>query len=206
VVYTPTNWVDGATPLNRTNMKNIEDELALLDSRVAPVPPPTTASTPPGSPVDGQLWLFPVDAANGVIWQFRFNAGSASAYKWEFVGGPPLYARFDTSQGFSANTWTAGAPQLTIPRNGDFYVSAYAQFGCTNASQLYLGLALGATNPYGIYAPSICGIGGQHSIAFSDQLLTGLTSGVLLQHSYFSNAAGTSATYRIMSLLPARAS
>ena len=31
MTYTPTNWVDGATPLNRANMMKIENELALLD-------------------------------------------------------------------------------------------------------------------------------------------------------------------------------
>ncbi|HSV08586.1 MAG TPA: hypothetical protein VLI07_18865 [Candidatus Binatus sp.] len=31
--YAPTNWVDGATPVNRATMKNIEDELVLLDGR-----------------------------------------------------------------------------------------------------------------------------------------------------------------------------
>jgi hypothetical protein len=125
MTYTPTNWVDGSTPLNRANMMKIENELAALD----PLAPGAPSATPPGSPVDGQFWLLPADATNGVQWMFRYNAGSASAYKWEFVGGAPLSHEVAGDESTTSATYvdlgTLG-PTVTVPRAGDFMVA----FGC----------------------------------------------------------------------------
>lgn len=122
MTYTPTNWIDGSTPLNRTNMMKIENELAALD----PLAPGAPSATPPGSPVDGQFWLLPADAANGVNWLFRYNAGSASAYKWEFAGGPEavvLGGALDTTT-TAYPTFVLGThtPVFTLPRAGDYIV------------------------------------------------------------------------------------
>jgi hypothetical protein len=44
----------------------------------------------PASPSDGQEVFYAADATNNVIWNLRYRSGSASTYKWEFVGGDPL--------------------------------------------------------------------------------------------------------------------
>lgn len=48
----------------------------------------TQVTALPGSPFDGQLIVF-VDSTSAptYIWQLRYNANSASSYKWEFIGG-----------------------------------------------------------------------------------------------------------------------
>jgi len=76
------------------------------------------SSGPPASPQDGDIWMATAVDANGTVWQFRYNAGSASAYKWEFIGGPPVvlsataalqssasstYQELDTSLRFTAS-------------------------------------------------------------------------------------------------------
>src|SRR5262245_9498436 len=81
-------------------------------------------TTPPASPADGDEWILPADATNGVMWQFRYRAASASAYKWEFIGGPPLVIYIVTTE----TTTTTGAwvdlttvgPAFTAPRGGDY--------------------------------------------------------------------------------------
>lgn len=81
----------------------------------------------PGSPVDGQEIYYAADAANGVLWRLRYNAGSASAYKWEFLGGPPLSASITTSEtapvGAFGNMATVG-PTVSVPAGigGDYDV------------------------------------------------------------------------------------
>lgn len=47
-------------------------------------------TTLPASPVDGQEAILVDSITNPTYqWRFRYNAGSSSAYKWEFVGGAP---------------------------------------------------------------------------------------------------------------------
>ena len=68
-------------------------------SRVSPIPPSVAAgsfsavyygTTFPVSPADGQEAILVDSVTNpSYQWRFRYNAGSSSPYKWEFVGGPP---------------------------------------------------------------------------------------------------------------------
>jgi len=99
---------------------------------IAPPPTVTYGTTPPGSPADGDIWYFPADATGGVIWMFRYRAASASTYKWELVGGPPVTLSWVGAPTI-INTMTqvgatgvyypniAGAV-LTAPRAGDYLI------------------------------------------------------------------------------------
>lgn len=83
------------------------------------------ASGPPGSPVDGDIWTATAVDANGTNWQFRYNAGSASSFKWEFIGGPPVRVRVSTME-TTTNTGdvplaTAG-PTYSVVRQGDYWI------------------------------------------------------------------------------------
>jgi len=77
----------------------------------------------PGAPTDGQEVFFAADAANGVIWHLRYRAGSVSAYKWEFLGGPPLVSTIDTDESTAAvilQDLTTVGPSVTVPLAGDY--------------------------------------------------------------------------------------
>lgn len=52
----------------------------------------TLVTSLPSSPVDGQIIDYVADSTNGVVWRFRYRAASASAYKWEFIGGAANYS------------------------------------------------------------------------------------------------------------------
>jgi hypothetical protein len=61
-----------------------------------------------------------------VQWELVYRAASASAYKWEFVGGPPLYNGVDTQESTASVAFVALAtpgPSPTVPRAGDYMVS-----------------------------------------------------------------------------------
>ena len=94
----------------------------------AGTPAPTVAygTSLPGSPTDGlEAILVDSTTAAKYAWRFRYNGGSTSTYKWEFVGGPPL-----TSTGGSivlAETQTdpidvTGGPSVDAPRAGIYSV------------------------------------------------------------------------------------
>lgn len=56
-----------------------------------------------------------VQAEVGVNWRFRLNAGSASAYKWEFEGGPALWAEHQNdSAGVTSTTYVQTTPVVAV--------------------------------------------------------------------------------------------
>lgn len=103
------------------------------------------ASGPPGSPSDGDIWIATsVNGTTGVVWQFRYNAGSASAYKWEFIGGPPASAQDATRthrQVGSNNAWLAvpGIGTIVTARAGDYYYTESCWIGGSLNSQTFGG-------------------------------------------------------------------
>jgi hypothetical protein len=64
----------------------------------------TLVTSLPSSPVDGQVIDYVADATNGVVWRFRYRSASASAYKWEFIGGGNLDSYVAAQQSTSATT------------------------------------------------------------------------------------------------------
>jgi hypothetical protein len=91
----------------------------------------------PASPFDGQLINYQASAALGVVWQFRYRAGSASTYKWEFVGGSPLSSEVATAEATISTAYvdlaTVG-PSITVPRAGDFIFDGFVAVSNASAS------------------------------------------------------------------------
>src|SRR4029077_1979087 len=87
--------------------------------------PPGTAygTTLPASPTDGQEAVLVDSVTNPTYqWRFRYNAGSSSAYKWEFVGGPQII-----SFGTAANLG------IVVPRAGDYLWDWWVNGNATGA-------------------------------------------------------------------------
>jgi len=109
-------------------------------------------TTLPSSPVDGQEAIL-VDSLTSPTyqWRFRYNAGSTSPYKWEFIGGAPAYHEVATGEAITAaggwvNLATNG-PLITVPRAGD-YLAEYSVMSYNangSAITMYAGIALGDT-------------------------------------------------------------
>lgn len=89
------------------------------------------------SPTDGQEVYLQVDSANGINWHLRYNAGSASSYKWEVVGSAnPLVST--GSGGSGLDTWAATSIAVTAPRAGEYDVEAgYYSVGVYQSMTLY---------------------------------------------------------------------
>jgi len=108
----------------------------------------------PVSPVDGQEAIL-VDSltAPTYSWRFRYNAGSSSAYKWEFVGGAPLHAEIFADETFTAtSTWadTTG-PRITLPRAGDYHAIGGCHMSSSVSDLLIMALFSGTAAQLGGY-------------------------------------------------------
>jgi hypothetical protein len=111
---------------------------------------PTTTTTLPASARDDQVIYVPVDLTKGIVWQFRYRFGSGSAYKWEFIGGPPLFAEVAADETTASTAYaalTTAGPSLTVPFGGDYRV----EIGCETyttaglAGQALMSYDIGAT-------------------------------------------------------------
>lgn len=107
---------------------------------------PVYTSLPPGE--DGQVINFLASAANGVVWRLRYNAQSASAFRWEFIGGVGLRHEIGTTEATASTTFvdlaTVG-PTLTMALAG-VYRATYSATGYTDTA-----------NGYAIQAPNFGG-------------------------------------------------
>lgn len=120
--YTPQTWTDGVSSASAARMLNLENGI-----REASMGRSTTF---PSSPIDGDIHIYPADTTNGIMWHFMYNSGSASAHKWEFIGGSALSAEVETSEGTTSTTFvdlTTAGPSITVPKAGDYYVVMQAR-------------------------------------------------------------------------------
>jgi hypothetical protein len=171
---------------------------------------PARVTSLPGSPVDAQEVYYVADATNGVIWHLRYNAGSASAYKWEFVGGPNLYAEVQTGEGTASATFadlaTVG-PSITVPLAGDYLVSIGVRINATTAA-VYgrMSFAVGGTAAAvndSAEATSINGTSGLYDYmsAFQTTRKLAVAAAAAIVAKY--NAGGATATFQNRRLLVA---
>ena len=176
-----------------------------LADRIETVLGVAPAATFPGSPTNGQIAY--LQAATGVIWQFRYNSGSASAYKWEFTGGPPLISPELASSGaFSSTTYIGTNPTLTLPRPGDYLIDHGCSFDAGAAATfMAMSYSIGATTAVDAdwveYQPST---GGGRSFGFRRKRKDGLTAVALV--GKFRNAGTSEFKNCYISAIPIRCS
>lgn len=106
-----------------TDPVNVATDMQTMATRLDNIATPKYVTALPGSPADGDEIFYQADATAGVIWHLRYRSGSASTYKWEYVGGPPLSAEVQTKETSASTSYTDLAtvgPSLTIPLAGDY--------------------------------------------------------------------------------------
>jgi hypothetical protein len=73
------------------------------------------------SPSDGDEVIVEISASLGIKWHLIYNSASGSAYKWEYVGGPPLFSENLSVGIISSSSYSdIGGPSISIPRDGDY--------------------------------------------------------------------------------------
>lgn len=198
------------------NVPNSDGQMILAIStaqRIGVAMPPQFVTTLPTSPIDGTEVYYQADATNGVIWHLRYRAASASAYKWEFVGGGDLSASVVTDQSLAAGSgWqdlaTVG-PSITAPLAGDYaYAARIDGYYSLDQKQSAFAVQVGSTTPTNLdsfyltaaaatSASTISGVGKVTSVA----------SGAAIKLIYSRDSTGTgNFRWRFLSITPIRVS
>jgi hypothetical protein len=169
----------------------------------------TYGTTPPASPNDGDLWILPADATNGVMWQFRYRAASASTYKWEFVGGAPAHPMVATAENTTSTLYadlaTVG-PSFTLPRNGDYIIEIGAQVAGNVALRAGISYSIGGTAASTAdEASTVTSAGAAELRTQRSQRKDGLTA-VAIVMKYYVNANTGTFSNRFMKVTPVRVS
>lgn len=114
-----------ATSATIFDLSTIEFDTDTVSSYSAGIIGPPRVTALPANPVDGQECYFVADATAGVVWHLRYNAASASPYKWEFVGGSEMRDEIVTAAGentssTSYTTLTTPGPSIAVPLAGEY--------------------------------------------------------------------------------------
>lgn len=128
-------------------IRQLQGEVAQILLPDAPV------TSLPATPFDGQEVSFQnaAMATNGVIWRLRYRAASASVYKWECVGGPPLVSVVNAAESLAnATTSDLGTlgPDLTAPLAGEYLVAwgARIQLAAAGIAEGWMVLTIGGAS------------------------------------------------------------
>ena len=164
----------------------------------------------PSSPVDQQSFYYIADATNGIVWHLRYRSASSSAYKWEYVGGPPLSAEITGEQTTTSTSYTdlgTVGPSVTLPLGGDYLVTIAARMNNVTANQsAIMSYAIGASTA--LDADSITQLmngsaNGPLPYNFRERRKTGL-SAVTLTMKYRSTTSTAGFQDRFIKALPIR--
>lgn len=167
----------------------------------------------PGSPVNGQEYTLVDSLTNpSYQWRFRYNAGSSSAYKWEFVGGAEWYGETTgtdtTTSGTAANL--INDLTFTLPRAGDWLIEVDAVASNTvadgqcfySAGDAAVAASTVINGAFG-QSPSA----GRWSTVHSKGRANGLASGMVVRGKAWGSGGGTlSYQFRRLSVRPVRVS
>jgi hypothetical protein len=110
-----------------------------------------TGGTMPASPVNGDRCIYTADATNGVTWEFMYRAASASAYKWEMIGGGHLWSEVVTAgdESTASTTYvalTTAGPAITLPLAGDYDVEiGFMGYVNTSSARAVMSYDIGGT-------------------------------------------------------------
>ena len=167
------------------------------------------------TPVDGLEVYLRVDDAAGVLWHLRYNASSSSAYKWEFLGGPPLHAFTAAGAGVASGSYAdvgGGVPALTLPLAGDYLVR-HGLLGASASASVFdfkatvkFGAAAAADADAVSWASPVASTALEAANVMREFVKAGLAAGTVLKHQYKDSSAGQAVFYdRFISVTPVRA-
>jgi hypothetical protein len=90
----------------------------------------------PTNPNDGDEIYYLADDTNGMVWHLRYRAASASAFKWECIGGVPLMPNTSGDMTTTTNVFTAltSGPTFPVPLAGDYRIGLAITFVIASAS------------------------------------------------------------------------
>jgi hypothetical protein len=147
VTYTAQSWVDNDPVngrLNAARLNHIESGVLAANNPVMVSALPSLAAADDGALV----WLAP---AAGQFWLCRYNAASASAHKFEVIGGASIWQEIDAqetrSSGAAYGDLTTAGPSVTLPYPGDWRITYGVTTSSTNGGDGFASLSVGGAAP-----------------------------------------------------------
>lgn len=169
----------------------------------------------PASPNDQDEYAYLADATNGIVWRFKYNSGSSSTYKWEFIGGSKLSAAVATIESTTSTSFadiaTAG-PSVVVPRAGEYYIVEHVQASNSAAGNrlqisVKLGSATAATAEQALALSSKASSGNDDDVCLHRELRPrALAAGDTVKLQYSVNGGTGSFGLREILVWPARVS
>jgi len=183
---------------------------AALPYTLGATAPISYGTTLPGSPTDGQEAILVDSTTNpSYQWRFRWNAGSSSAYKWEYTGGAPVsYVNNTDYTSTTTGAWIdLDGFGFSPPRSGDYLFSGLVTSWHTAANGYFQwGFALTGGTP--LYSA-----GGTAPVSTAivtvpyEQRINGLAAGSGLVMRYLLQSTGTGHwVNRALTVIPVRVS
>ena len=171
------------------------------------------ATTLPAAPFDGQEAVLVDSVINPTYqWRFRYNAGSTSAYKWEFIGGPTIESRVDAFETLNPSDTamhdlTTVGPTFTPVRSGEYIAQwgGIAVIYNTTTIATYMNFAGGAGGAATLQAGSTTA-NTQSNVTTRSRVT--MTAATLYKCQYGASATGASFSWnaRWLSIIPVRVS
>lgn len=166
------------------------------------------AGGPPASPSDKDIWIATGVDANGTRWQFQYNAGSASSFKWEFIGGPPVWSivsAFESTASATPADLTTAGPSFTATRGGDYVVRYGATSDVNSAASVALTSLFTNAGVRVTGGEADAATVGVFTSAASEERVAALVAGTTYKLRYWASN-GTTATFanRWLSVVPIR--
>lgn len=140
----------------------------------------------PGSPTDGQEVIFTDSlTAPTYYWRFRYNSGSSSSYKWEFVGGIPRSQIVTAAENVATTAYSSGTTPLTFtaPLSGEYAIRTSATALFTAASSLAWWAAI-QVNAVSIVEGICTTINGKWGTVYTETPLVAATASQVIRVMY----------------------
>jgi hypothetical protein len=196
-----------ATPLLSSEYGNVLQLLA-GDGMYVPGLTALGGAAFPSSPPAGTLVSF--GPTPGVDWTFRYDPGSSTTFKWEFIGGGWWYSVNEGTANFSpagSNAWrdspTPG-PDVIPPLDGVYQVHFGARVNpAVSGNQAQIGISVGGADPTD---NNVAANGQGNSISVSRLTQVTVTASQRLRCQYRDAApSGTNAfDNRFLAVIPVR--
>jgi hypothetical protein len=156
---------------------------------------PSYSTALPANPVDGQEALIADSITNpSRVWQFRYNARSTSAYKWEFIGGSPYITGVSApAAGFLCDSAWRDFPQTYTALFAGEYIFQ-AGFFCYipgAGGVTFIGAGINGTNAGNFGGMSSYAANIQMSAQAPPSPLSVTAAGQVVSMMYWANGGGT---------------
>ena len=212
---TPPPAVSGMPPVvNGQWLKGVGGAAVWSAIASADLPPQAVATygiSFPASPSDGAEHVLIDNLGNpSYQWRFRYNAGSSSAYKWEFIGGPPLQGYSGASVVVNTTgTWTnIVSSTFTIPRAGEYILSGDSTVSHPSAGPTcYVGIYAGGVSNVPIYSNGGFPSAGGYSLSICiAPYKVVISAGVVIGMAAQNNVVGGNFAFNGWQAIPVRVS